>query len=51
MNEKEIRQLLFDYHNFYLKWRMSVDNSSPEYCIDAFLEMLNKKKKEEQKCM
>lgn len=31
------RELLLAYHKFYLKWRSSVSDSSPEYVVDAFL--------------
>lgn len=30
------RELLLAYHNFYLKWRKSVNDSSPNNCIEDF---------------
>lgn len=31
------RELLFTYHEWYLKWRSSVSHSGVEYSVDAFL--------------
>lgn len=37
LNISQQRELLTDYHEFYLKWRMTVSDSNVKYAVDAFI--------------